>query len=156
MKFVNIVLASVLVFGLATSCGSNSSTKKEAANETAQTSEDTTGFVSIFDGKTTDGWIKYDSTAFPSKGWEVVDGTLHCIKSGNGEAGNGGDIIYNKKLKNFELELEWKIGVGGNSGIFILAQQVPGQQIWKSGLEMQILDNAVNPDAQLGSRGPQP
>ncbi|HKK41168.1 MAG TPA: DUF1080 domain-containing protein [Bacteroidales bacterium] len=152
MKFVNIVLASVLVFGLATSCGSNSNTKKEAANDTAQAAEDT-GFVSIFDGKTTDGWIKYDSSAFPSKGWEVVDGTLHCIGSGNGEAGNGGDIIYNKKLKNFELELEWKISKGGNSGIFILAQQIPNEPIWKSGLEMQILDNANHPDAKLGKDG---
>jgi hypothetical protein len=152
MKFVNIVLTSVLVFGLATSCGSNGGAKKEAANETAQSAEDA-GFVSIFDGKTTDGWIKYDSTAFPAKGWEVVDGTLHCIKSGNGEAGNGGDIIYNKKLKNFELELEWKIGEGGNSGIFILAQQLPGEPIWKSGLEMQILDNERHPDAKLGKDG---
>jgi len=51
--------------------------------------------------------------------WEVVDGTLHCIGSGAGEAGgSGGDIIYDKKLSNFELSLEWKISEGGNSGIF--------------------------------------
>ena len=76
------------------------------------------GFVSIFDGKTTTGWRGYDKPAFPEAGWNVVDGTLHCIGSGTGEAGNGGDIIYDKKLSNFELDLEWKISEGGKQWYF--------------------------------------
>ncbi len=142
MKLVNIVLSCMLVLGLATSCGSKGG--KKAKDD---------GFVSIFDGKTTTGWRKYDSTAFPVKGWEVVDGTLHCIESGTGEAGNGGDIVYDKKLSNFELSLEWKIGKGGNSGIFILAREIPGEPIWKSAPEFQLLDNENHPDAKLGENG---
>ena len=109
----------------------------------------------LFDGNSTAGWRGYDTTAFPSKGWEIVDGTLHCIGSGAGEAGGagGGDIIYDKKFSNFELSLEWKISEGGNSGIFILAQEIPGEPIYKSAPEMQILDNEKHPDAKLGVNG---
>lgn len=111
------------------------------------------GFTSLFDGKTTTGWRGYNKPSFPEKGWDVVDGTLHCIGSGAGEAGGGGDIIYDKKFSNFELHLEWKISEGGNSGIFILGQEIPGQELWKSAPEMQILDNERHPDAKLGVNG---
>ena len=141
MKLINILLSCVLIVGIASSCGSKGKTKKEEA------------WTTIFDGKTTTGWRGYDKPAFPDKGWEVVDGTLHCIESGTGEAGLGGDILYDKKLSNFELSLEWKIGPGGNSGIFILAQEIPDEPIWKSAPEFQLLDNDKHPDAKLGVDG---
>ena len=147
MKLFNIILSCVLVMAIATSCGSSKKGK------TTATTTKEAGFVSIFDGKTTTGWRGYNKTTFPEKGWDVVDGTLHCIGSGTGEAGNGGDIIYDRKLKDFELELEWKISEGGNSGIFILAQEIPGEPIYKSAPEMQILDNERHPDAKLGENG---
>jgi len=142
MRLFNILLSGVLVLSLVTSCGSGNS--KKAKDD---------GFVSIFDGKTTTGWRGYDKPAFPAEGWEVVDGTLHCLASGNGEAGLGGDIIYDKKLSNFELDLEWKISEGGNSGIFILAQEIDSVPIYESSPEMQILDNDKHPDAKLGVDG---
>jgi hypothetical protein len=141
MKLFNIILSVVIVIGI-TSCGSKG--KKEAKDD---------GWVTIFDGKTTTGWRGYNKTAFPEIGWEVVDGTLHCLDSGTGDAGLGGDIIYDKKLTNFELSLEWKIGEGGNSGIFILGQEIPNEPIYKSSPEMQILDNDKHPDALLGVDG---
>lgn len=129
---------------IAVSCGS--------ANKSKTAKDD--GGVAIFDGKTATGWRGYGKTAFPEKGWEVVNGTLHCIGSGAGEAGgSGGDIIFDKKYSNFELSLEWKISEGGNSGIFILAQEVPGDPIYKSSPEMQVLDNDKHPDAKLGTDG---
>jgi hypothetical protein len=145
MKLFSIILSCVLVLGLATSCGSKGNAKKSSSKDD--------GFVSIFDGKTTTGWRGYNKPTFPTAGWDVVDGTLHCINSGNGEAGNGGDIIYDKKLSNFELDLDWKIGEGGNSGIFILAQEIPNEPIYKSAPEMQLLDNEKHPDARLGVDG---
>jgi hypothetical protein len=141
MKILNILLACLVVIGLATSCKSKGKKVKDD------------GFVSIFDGKTTTGWRGYNKTAFPEKGWEVIDGTLHCIGLGTGEAGNGGDIIYDRKLSNFELSLEWKISEGGNSGIFILGQEIPDIPIYESAPEMQILDNEKHPDAKLGVNG---
>ena len=145
MKLFNIILSGVLIMGLVTSCGSKGNAKKAAVKDD--------GFVSIFDGKTTTGWRGYDKPAFPEAGWNVADGSLHCIGSGTGEAGSGGDIIYDKKLSSFELDLEWKISEGGNSGIFILAQEIPNEPIYKSAPEMQVLDNEKHPDAKLGVDG---
>ncbi len=154
MKFINILLSCVLVIGLATSCGSKGKNVNKEAPKTGQAAAPAENWKVLFDGTSTAGWRAYEKPAFPEKGWEVVDGTLHCIASGNGEAGGpGGDLIYDKKFSNFELSWEWKIGQGGNSGVFILAQEIPNEPIWKSGLEYQLLDNDRHPDAQLGVNG---
>lgn len=130
---------------------SRKSSKKTEVNTLSKT-EKTEGWVLLFDGKTTDQWRGYGKTDFP-KGWVIEDNAIRCIGSGKGEAGQGGDIITKEKFKNFELSLEWKISEGGNSGIFILAQEIPGEPIWKSAPEMQVLDNIKHPDAKLGVDG---
>jgi len=133
---------------------------KEPQEEVAQPNQLTQaeiddGWTLIFDGKTTANFRGYGKETFPEEGWEVVDGTLHCIGSGKGEAGGkGGDIIIDKKYGNFELSLEWKISEAGNSGIFYLAQEIEGDPIYKSSPEMQILDNfSDHPDVTLGKDG---
>lgn len=89
------------------------------------------------------------------------NGSIKFNGSGIGEAQNndGGDLIFAHKFKNFELELEWKISKGGNSGIFYLGQEITSkdkdgndrlEMLFMSAPEYQILDNAVHPDAQLG------
>ena len=129
----------------------------EAAPMNALTEEEKAeGWVLLFDGENVDQWKGYCKDGFPEQGWEVVDGTIHCLSSGKGEAGGGGDIITKKQYKNFELALEWKLAEGGNSGIFYLARErcgEDGQEIWKSAPEMQILDNEKHPDARLGKDG---
>jgi hypothetical protein len=134
---------------------SEEGTKEEEAAEivaepnTLTQSEIDEGWVLLFDGTTPTGWRGYNQETFPDGGWEVVDGTLHCIGSGRGEAGGtGGNIITDKKYKWFEFQLEWKIGEGGNSGIFYLTQEKPDQDIWKSSPEMQVLDNERHPDGR--------
>jgi len=114
------------------------------------------GWQLMFDGKTNEGWRGYNKTNFPVA-WVVEDGTLRCRgEESRGEPGkaDGGDIIYSKQqFSNFDLRLEWKISVAGNSGIFYLAREVAGWPIYKSGLEMQILDNEKNPDSFRGKDG---
>lgn len=107
----------------------------------------------LFDGKTTSGWRGYNLATFPEKGWEIADSSIHVISSQKGEAGGGGDLLFDKKFRNFELTLDWKVSEGGNSGIFYLAQEIPGEPVWKSAPEMQILDNERHPDAKLGVNG---
>jgi hypothetical protein len=155
MKLINIILSCVLVLGLATSCGSKGkNVNKETATKTEQAAAPAENWTVLFDGTSNAGWRGYNKPAFPEKGWDIIDGTLHCIGSGAGEAGGaGGDIIFDKKFSNFELSLEWKISEGGNSGIFILAQEIPNEPIYKSSPEMQILDNDKHPDAKLGVNG---
>lgn len=130
--------------------------KKEAPCKLNSLSEKekTDGWILLFDGKTSNGWRGVNKDHFPT-GWEVADGALHCKDSGKGEAGakDGGDILYDKKFKNFQLKLEWKISEGGNSGIFYLGQEVPDWPIYKTAPEMQVLDNERHPDALLGKDG---
>jgi len=131
----------------------DSITVQDTAPLNALSAQETTdGVILLFDGKSTDQWRGYNKTDFP-KGWNIEDNAIHCIGSGKGEAGQGGDIITKEKYKNFELTLEWKISEGGNSGIFYLAQEIPGMEIYKSAPEMQVLDNAKHPDAKLGVDG---
>jgi hypothetical protein len=131
-----------------TSCCGQGSLNTLTAAEKAQ------GWILLFDGKTSKGWRGYNKQVFPAA-WDTKNGTIHLSGSGKGEAGasNGGDIIYDKKFSNFDLKLEWKISEGGNSGIFYLAQEVPGWEIYRTAPEMQVLDNDRHPDALLGKDG---
>jgi len=130
--------------------------KKEKVALNALTSQEKAqGWVLLFDGKTNEGWRGYNKTNFPAA-WTIEDGVLRLKGSGNGEAGatNGGDIVYGKeKFSNFDLKIEWKISEGGNSGIFYLAKEVPGWEIYRTAPEMQVLDNDRHPDALLGKDG---
>lgn len=126
---------------------------EEAAPNTLTEAEKADGWVSLFDGKEATGWRGFNEKDLPEN-WTIVDGALYCAESGRGEAGaeNGGDIVYDKIFENFKLSLEWKIGEGGNSGIFYLAQEGK-DKIWRTAPEMQVLDNERHIDAELGKDG---
>ena len=123
---------------------------------------DADGYYVIFDGKTFNGWRGYGKDNVPSK-WTIEDGCIKFNGTGGGEAqeGDGGDIIFAHKFKNFEFELEWKVSKGANSGIFYLAQEVQTEKdgekrmepIYISCPECQVLDNENHPDAKLGKDG---
>ncbi|MDH6307026.1 hypothetical protein M2459_003701 [Parabacteroides sp. PF5-5] len=144
MKKLVILTSAVAIMLSFVACGGGS--KKTSASDE--------GWVSIFDGKTFEGWRGYNRADVPAR-WIVEDGAIRFKGSGGGEAqeGDGGDLIYDKKLKNFELEFEWKVAKGANSGVFILAQEVEGEPIYISSPEYQILDNENHPDARLGKNG---
>lgn len=125
--------------------------------------QDAEGYYVLFDGKTLNGWRGYGRDTVPGR-WVVEDGAIKFNGAGGGEAqtGDGGDLIFAKKFKDFELELEWKVSKGGNSGIFYLAQEVATKNdkgedqmepIYISAPEYQVLDNANHPDAKLGVDG---
>lgn len=129
----------------------------------AQFPQDADGYYVIFDGTSTNGWRGYGKDALPSR-WSIEDGCLKFSGTGTGEGqtGDGGDVIFAHKFRNFELELEWKVSKGGNSGIFYLAQEVTTKNedgteryepIYISAPEYQVLDNANHPDAKLGVDG---
>ncbi len=101
------------------------------------------GWKLLFDGKTTKGWRGYKQKTVPS-GWVVKDGVLTFE---NKAGATHGDVVTKDQYENFELSLEWKISEGGNSGIMYHVQEsedVP----WKTGPEMQVLDNAKHRDGK--------
>ncbi len=148
MKTVSYLMSALGAVALLASCGGAGSKKADKAAEEE-------GWTTIFDGKTFDGWRGYNKDTVPAA-WTIEDGAIKINGSGAGEAGarNGGDLIYAaKQFGNFELELEWKVDKGSNSGIFYLAQEIPETPIYYSSPEYQILDNENHPDAKLGVDG---
>ena len=96
----------------------------------------------LFDGTSTDAWRGYQRQDFPVDGWKIEAGALKTIVGGD-----QCDIITNDKFKDFELELEWRVSPGGNSGIFYrVTEDYPA--VWQSAPEMQILDDSLHPDGQ--------
>ena len=110
------------------------------------------GAYILFDGTSLKGWRGYNKDHVPNK-WGIEDGYLKFSKKPNVDKPEGGDLIFAHDFKNFELELEWKISKGGNSGIFFLAKEVKGQAIYISSPEYQVLDNENHPDAKKGVDG---
>ena len=111
------------------------------------------GWKLLFDGKSPAGWRSAKGTAFPAQGWQIADGTLSVLPSEGKEAANGGDIVTQAEYKAFDLSFEFKLTPGANSGVkyFVtLAEQTDGSAI---GLEYQVLDDALHPDAKLGRDG---
>jgi len=115
---------------------------------------DKDGFYILFDGETFNGWRGYNRDDVPAR-WIIEDGAIKFSGSGGGEAqeSDGGDLIFGRKFKNFEISIDWKCSKGANSGIFYLAQEIVGQPIYISSPESQVLDNENHPDARLGKDG---
>lgn len=96
---------------------SKSAPEVNAITNTISPDEAKDGWVLLWDGETTKGWRGAKLNEFPEKGWSIKDGILKVEKSTGGESTNGGDIVTNKKYKNFILKTDFKITKGANSGI---------------------------------------
>ncbi len=114
--------------------------------------EEKNGWELLWDGKTTNGWRGARLEKFPEKGWQIENGELMVMASGGEEAEAGGDIVTETTYGDFELQVDFMITEGANSGIKYYVNtdlnKGPGSSI---GLEYQILDDAVHPDAKLGN-----
>jgi cytochrome c len=109
------------------------------------------GWKLLFDGKTTNGWRNFKSDKIGSA-WKVQEGALYLDNTQKREwqTVGGGDIVTVDEYENYELSLEWKIQPCGNSGvIFNVQEDTKYDYVWKTGPEMQVLDNACHPDAKI-------
>jgi hypothetical protein len=99
----------------------------------------------LFNGNSTDAWRGYRRESFPTKCWGVERNELKTIK--DCEKADRIDIISKDTYQDFELELEWRVSPGGNSGIIYLVSEDEDES-WKSGPEMQVLDDDKHPDGK--------
>lgn len=105
-------------------------------------------WVVLFNGENFDGWRIYNKGPVTAP-WVVQDGAIVLDVDNAGHERLAGDLITEDQYENFELELEWKISEGGNSGIFWGVREIEGTSDgYVSGLEMQVLDNIRHPDGQ--------
>ncbi len=111
------------------------------------------GWKLLFDGKTSDGWRGASLKTFPQKEWVIRNGTITVLQSAGKEGGEAGDIVTTGEYKSFDLSFEFKLTPGANSGVkyFVtLTENNTGSAI---GLEYQVLDDSLHPDAKLGRNG---
>jgi hypothetical protein len=121
---------------------------------TLTTEEREAGWRLLWDGRTSWGWRGAKSEEFPEEGWEIADGVLTVLESGGAESRAGGDIVTVDPYSDFELELEFKITPGANSGIkYFVDTELNKGEGSAIGLEYQILDDERHPDAEKGRDG---
>jgi hypothetical protein len=128
VRIVNVIIALILS-GLVILGGCASADGKKCHGEH--------GFVSIFDGKTINGWTPYrengEVAPLEKSGFEIADGCIHVT-------GKGGAywLAYKEPLADFTLSLECKLTKDANSGIFV---RCPGPDMpAHKGYEIQILE----------------
>jgi hypothetical protein len=97
-------------------------------------------FVSLFDGKTLNGWWKHTGVPKFHVGgkWEVIDGVIVADQD---PPGHGGFLATKKKYKDFDIRLEVKMDYPSDSGVFC--------RMGEDGKSHQVtLDN--RPEGQFG------
>ncbi|HLK15547.1 MAG TPA: DUF1080 domain-containing protein [Fimbriimonadaceae bacterium] len=99
------------------------------------------GWILLFDGKTTKGWHSFKQKGI-QPGWTVKEGVLAIT-----DAEHAGDIVTDGKYDWFELQLDWNVGKGQNSGVMLHVAD-DSETIWTSGPEVQIYDDHGEPGAQ--------
>lgn len=138
-----------------------SEAKGELVSNTLTEEQKQEGWKLLFDGKSTEGWRKVYGEDFPSAGWVVENGALIVLASNGRHGGGSGSIVTTGKYSDFELQLDFKLTEGANSGIKYFVVENPG--FFKDdpegpsgrgiGLEYQILDDENHPDAKNGVNG---
>ncbi|MFH1922096.1 MAG: DUF1080 domain-containing protein [Planctomycetota bacterium] len=117
------------------------------------------GFLSLFDGKTLDGWTINclpKDREFSAKAWTVDDGTI--LANSMGHTGHFYILLAaNKEYADFVLRLRIQVerGITGNSGIQIRSRYNP-ETGWMEGPQIDI--NPPNPQltGKLWNEGPGP
>lgn len=137
---LNYIIAFVAIV-VSTGAGCARAPEPQAGGATAASSVAQTAgsaWRSLFDGTSLSAWRGYKSADVPS-GWRVSEGTFM-------KESTTGDIITKEQFGDFELEFEWRIGRGGNSGVFYRATEEYDRIYW-SAPEYQLLDD---PNARDG------
>lgn len=125
-------------------CGSNELTKDQIKD----------GWVLLFDGKSSKGWVGLGKDKFPETGWEIKEGVLTVNPAAkDSEKKRGGSILTVGMYDNFEFKFDFKITEGANSGIKYFVREEDAKAGKELGLEFQVLDDNKHPDAKKGTAG---
>jgi hypothetical protein len=98
-------------------------------------------YVNLLESKDLSSFRGYKAEEI-GEGWSIKGKSLYF----DGTKGTG-DIITKQTYSNFEMQFEWKISPGGNSGVMYrvgLGDAAP----YMTGIEYQILDDTKHPDGK--------
>jgi hypothetical protein len=102
---------------------------------------------SLFDGKTSTGWRGFKKPTFPERGWVIDGGWLKRLATAGEDSRGVGDIITVETFDNFDLQFEWRVAPGANSGVKYLVTEDRSGPIAH---EYQVIDDARHADAKIG------
>ena len=124
-----------------TNCAQTTSTASSAA------ASNEAEWEVLFDGSSFDKWQRYNGGEV-SDAWSIEDGAMVFNPHPNTR---GHNLVTKENFHSFELELEWKVAEGANSGIFygVIEDERLGEP-YLTGPEIQVLDNLRHPDAKAG------
>lgn len=100
----------------------------------------------LFNGTSTQSWTSAKSDQFPKEGWAIENNEL-VVNKGRGESKavvRGGDIITKKTYTQFDLEFEFKLAPGANTGLKYFVKKYPNGSLL--GPEYQLIDDLGNKD----------
>jgi hypothetical protein len=147
---------AVLLFAAVTACASPRT--DDAATRLAVAEGD--GWRPLFDGTTLAGWrgLGYDSV--PTAHWKVSEGAIRKVPTASvarmpdGQPAAGGDLMTTAVYRDFELEFEWKVAPGANSGVkYNVSEEISMKSANHAalGFEYQVLDDSLHPDNKVPS-----
>jgi len=157
MRRYGILLAGLIVAAVLLACSGNKNATSGQMN-TLTPAEKADGWTLLFDGKSFDGWTGLGRDEIPSEYWVIDNGTMKKLESdkvptaADGQPLIGGDIMTVKTYRNFELQFDWKISEGGNSGVkYNVSEELSTshEPVHAAlGYEYQVLDDERHPDAE--------
>ena len=133
-----LALAVGLLIGWAAGTGTRVASGTEPAQEVEPAGTRYSGSVSLFDGKTLDGWQGDPSI------WSVRDGTITGQTKAETKLSENNFLVWKDEVEDFELRLKFRLE-SGNSGIYYRAKKRPPSQ--SKG------DPLVGPQADVDERG---
>ena len=110
---------------------------------TLSAEEQVEGWRLLFDGSSLEHWRGFRMDRVPA-GWSVSEGRIHFSPPSQGARA---DLITKEQYQSFELELEWAVTPGANSGIIFHVTE-DNEATYHTGPEMQILDDDRHPDGE--------
>ena len=111
--------------------------------------EKSAGWVLLFDGRSLEGWRGYKKPDASGTRWKVEDGRLTVAAGDGGDTRGMLDLISKDTFDTFELTFDWRISLGGNSGVKYFVLEDRDAAI---GHEYQIIDDERHPDAKVGPK----
>ena len=114
--------------------------------------EKKSGYVLLWDGKTTTGWQGVIDKRFPGEDWEIKDSVLR-VRHNKNEPLKGSDILTKKQFGAFQLKFDFKIEKGSNSGIKYLIEQLTTNKTAEKQKAIAALEFQIVDDSALGISG---